>query len=204
MCHHCDTVSTRAPRIPAAEAKRRIVEATSRLLADRPFRELTVEDVMAETGLKRTVFYRHFTGLPDVVVFLLDDIRASMVEAGDPEEPGYLRAVLARVVDLAHRNGGLLRAVFDAAAVDADVERGLDEAMRWSIDATAALFEAGIAAGRTPPLDAHAVSHALTHMNFAVLVDAFGRKGEQADPERVLEALLTVWERVIVTQPGDA
>ncbi|MFA9271208.1 MAG: TetR/AcrR family transcriptional regulator [Baekduiaceae bacterium] len=198
-------MSTRAPRVPADEAKQRIVAAASALLADRPFRELTVEDVMAETGLKRTVFYRHFTGLPDVVLFLLDDIAASLTEAGDPNEPGFLRAVLSRVVDIAHRNGGLLRAVYDAAAVDAEVERRLDEATQWSIDATAALFQAGIDAGRTPPLDARAVSHALTHMNFAVLVDAFGRRDagdDLADPERVLGALMTVWERVIVTQPG--
>lgn len=199
----CDAVSTRAPRVPAQEAKQRIVEATSRLLAERPFRDVTVEDVMAETGLKRTVFYRHFGGLTDVVLFLLDDIRASLTEAGDPNEPDFLRTVLARVVDIASRNGGILRAVYDAAAVDARVERGLEEATEWSVEATAALFEAGIAAGRTPPLDAYAVSRALTLMNFAMLVDAFGRGGPlAADPDRVLDALLTVWERVIVEQPG--
>lgn len=199
----CDAVSTRAARVPAAEAKQRIVEATSRLLATRPFRALTVEDVMAETGLKRTVFYRHFTGLPDVVLFLLDDIRASLTEAGDPNEPGYLRTVLARVVDIASRNGGILRAVHDAAAVDARVEHGLREMTDWSVEATAALFEAGISAGRIPPLDAPAVSRALTLMNFAMLVDAFGGDGSLAgDPDRVLDALLTVWERVIVEQPA--
>lgn len=198
----CDAVSTRAPRIPAAEAKQRIVEAASRLLADRPLRDVTVEDVMADTGLKRTVFYRHFTGLPDVVLFLLDDIRASLTEAGDPSEPDFLRAVLTRVVDIASRNGGILRAAYDAAATDESVERRLQEMTDWSIETTAALFEAGIAAGRTPPLDAHAVSHALTHMNFAVLVDAFGRHPQTSDPDRVLDALLTVWERVIVEQPA--
>ncbi|MBJ7331309.1 MAG: TetR/AcrR family transcriptional regulator [Solirubrobacteraceae bacterium] len=195
-------MSLRAQRVPAAEAKRRITEAASRLLAGRPFRELTVEEVMAEAGLPRTVFYRHFTGLPDVVLGLVEALRLSLAEGGDPEAPDFLRTVLSRVVDIAHRNGGLLRAVYDAAAVDADVERALDEATRWSVDATAALFEAGMAAGRTPPLDAHAVSHALTQMNFATLVDAFGRHAETADPERVLEALMTVWERVIVVQPG--
>lgn len=199
----CDTVSTRAPRIPAAEAKQRIVDATSTLLAERPFRDVTVEDVMAEAGLKRTIFYRHFTGLPDVVLFLLDDIRASLTEGGDPEEPGFLRAVLTRVVDIAARNGGILRAAQDAAAVDARVEQGLREMTDWSVEATAALFEAGIAAGRTPPLDAYAVSRALTLMNFSMLVDAFGQGGPlAAEPERVLDALLTVWGRVIVEQPA--
>lgn len=196
----CDAVSTRAPRVPAEEAKRRIVEATGTLLATRPLRELTVEDVMDEAGLKRTVFYRHFTGLPDVVLFLLDDIRASLTEAGDPTQPGFLRAVMTRVVELASRNGPVLRAAYDAAATDATVERRLQQMTDWSVDATAALFEAGIAAGRTPPLDASAVSRALTLMNFSMLVDAFGR-GSISDPDRVLEALITVWERVIVEEP---
>lgn len=196
----CDAVSTRAPRVPAEEAKRRIVDATSALLATRPLRELTVEDVMEEAGLKRTVFYRHFTSLPDVVLFLLDDIRASLTEAGDPTQPGFLRAVMTRVVELASRNGPILRAAYDAAATDAHVERRLQEMTDWSVNATAALFEAGMAAGRTPPLDAQAVSRALTLMNFSMLVDAFGR-GSLDDPERVLEALITVWERVIVEEP---
>ena len=57
----CDTVSTssQSNRVPAADARARILAAARRLLLQRPFAELTVEQVMAEAGLARTVFYRH-------------------------------------------------------------------------------------------------------------------------------------------------
>src|SRR5688572_6827174 len=40
-----------------ATAERQILEGFEALLADRPFRDLTVEDVMANAGLSRTTFY---------------------------------------------------------------------------------------------------------------------------------------------------
>src|SRR3954470_15838674 len=77
----CDKVSThvsqsggRAPRVPRAEARRRIVEGAGRLLAPTRFRDLTVDAVMLEAGLARTLFYRHFDGLPHLVLGLLDDL----------------------------------------------------------------------------------------------------------------------------------
>ena len=54
------------------------------LLEDRRFRELTVEDVMAEAGLARTIFYRHFEGLPDLVLAALDDV---VIDDGRPAAP---------------------------------------------------------------------------------------------------------------------
>ena len=40
--------------------RRRILDAAEELLRRRAFRDLSVEAVMAETGLTRTAFYRHF------------------------------------------------------------------------------------------------------------------------------------------------
>ena len=50
--------------MPRAEAKRRIVAATATLLRKRRYNTLTIEQVMAEAGLARTVFYRYFDGSP--------------------------------------------------------------------------------------------------------------------------------------------
>src|SRR5215216_6035380 len=90
--HDCDTVSTtsqtsRGGRVPAAEARQRIEEAAARLLARVPFRELTVDAVMAEAGLARTIFYRHFAGLPHLLVARLEDLREALTRAGDPLAP---------------------------------------------------------------------------------------------------------------------
>src|SRR3954463_2213444 len=106
-------------RVPRDQARRRITAATSRLLEDRRFRELTVEAVMEEAQLSRTVFYRHFDSLADVVVSLLDEAVAEAAEiaitAPDPSVPDVLRAMLARGVELWARHGHLLAAVEEAA-----------------------------------------------------------------------------------------
>ena len=61
-------MSQRAPRVPANEARQQILAAARELLLDRPFAALTVGDVMTRAGLTRTVFYRHFDGLPQLEV----------------------------------------------------------------------------------------------------------------------------------------
>src|SRR3954471_11012250 len=109
------TRPARAARRPAARARRekareRIVAAAEHLLRERPYRELTVEEVMAEAGLSRTVFYRHFDGLPELVVSLLrtipdelmDELLSAPQDAGVPDPT---RAVLAAAVDAYARHG---------------------------------------------------------------------------------------------------
>jgi TetR/AcrR family transcriptional regulator, ethionamide resistance regulator len=182
--------------VPAAEARLRIEEAAARLLSERPFRELTVDTVMAEAGLARTVFYRHFAGLPDLLVARLEDLREALTGAGDPLAPGYTEAVLRRAIDVFAEHGAILRAIDDAARRDADVEVAYREFTEWAIDATAQLFDLGIDAGNLQPFDTAQVARALTLLNRAYLLDAL--TGEQPqDREVVLRTLMTVWTRTL-------
>jgi AcrR family transcriptional regulator len=194
----CDTVSTKrqTSRVPAAEARLRIEEAAARLLVERPFRELTVDTVMAEAGLARTVFYRHFAGLPHLLVARLEDLRAALTGAGDPLAPGYTEAVLRRAIDVFAEHGAILRAIDDAARRDADVEVAYREFTEWAIDATAQLFDLGIDAGNLQPFDTANVARALTLLNRAYLLDAFTGERPQ-DREVVLRTLMTVWTRTL-------
>ena len=141
-----------------SEARRRIVAATGRLLADRRFRDLTVEDVMAEAGLARTIFYRHFDGLPDLVLAALDDAVAE-----DAAPPADLHDMLERAVTLFARHGRLLVAVEEAAHHDPEVEQAYREAFERSVDATAALAP-------------RPVARALMHLNASYLTDALGAR----------------------------
>src|SRR5690606_6028099 len=119
-CHDCDTVSTRSRqrRVPAPEARARILAATERLLMrdGLRYRDLTVDGVMAEAGLARTVFYRHFDGLPAVLLALLDEVAGQLAEAVDAGDD--LRGVLEAVVAVYAEHGVLMRAVDEAAHVD--------------------------------------------------------------------------------------
>src|SRR3954468_10829181 len=130
MCHAGAAVSTRAAssaRRPAARARReqareRILAAAEQLLRTRPYRELTVDQLMAEAGLSRTVFYRHFDGLPELMLSLLTTIRDELAaELSAEPGPGFTRAVLEAAVDVYARHGTFLRAVAEAASHDASL-----------------------------------------------------------------------------------
>ena len=188
---------SRAPRLPKHEARDRIRDAAARLLTAGSYRDLTVDGVMAEAGLARTLFYRHFDGLPALVLSLLEDMRAALIEGGDPADPGFLRRVLERAVDAARRHGPLLRAIDDAARHDAEVERAYRAFVEWSVDTTAAIFHTNIAAGRVRDVpDVRATTQALTLMNGAFLIDTLGRDPD-FDPDVAVEALWTIWARVL-------
>jgi len=193
VCHTCDTVS-RAPRVPAAEARRQIVEATGRLLRDRRFREVTVDDVMAEAGLSRTVFYRHFDGLPAVVVGLLDDLLAAIVAVADEGDRESLRTQLAMVVRTFREHGPLLLAFDEAARLDPRVEDVYRAWFEHTVEVSAELIERGVERGHTPPMPVRDVARALTAMNGNYLLDLVARDPD-FDEAAALEALWTVWSR---------
>jgi AcrR family transcriptional regulator len=186
-------------RVPRAEAHRRIVAATGRLLEDRRFRELTVESVMTEAGLARTVFYRHFESLADVVVGLLDQAVADAadvaIRAPDPSVPEVLRAMLERGVELYARHGHLLAAVEEASHHDPEVERVYHEAFERSVETTASLLAAGVANGHYV-LEPLPVARALMHLNAGYLSDVLARD-PHGDREQALTTLWTIWARLL-------
>ena len=89
-------------RVRREEARERILAAAENLLLERPYRDITVEQVMAGAGLSRTVFYRHFDGLPDVLLTLLRMIEGELVApmlAPVTDAETWLRELLAGGVD---------------------------------------------------------------------------------------------------------
>lgn len=182
--------------MPRQEARRRIVEATARLLGERRFRELSIDAVMREAGLSRTVFYRYFDGLPHVVISLLDELLDQIVDetaaAGRPGEPEVLRANLQHTVELFERHAPLMRGLIEAAAVDAEVEEAYRAMVDRSVDAIAQSIADGIAAGRLRQVPAREVARALALMNGHYLLDALDRE-PRIDPAVALEALWTIW-----------
>jgi AcrR family transcriptional regulator len=186
-------------RVPRDEARRRITVATSRLLEDRRFRELTVEAVMEEAALSRTVFYRHFDSLADVVVGMLDeavaDATAIAISAPDPSVPEVLRAMLARGVELWARHGHLLAAVEEAAHHDPEVERVYHEAFERSVETTASLLAGGVANGHYV-VEPWPVARAMTHLNAGYLSEVLARE-PNGDRDEALRTLWTIWARML-------
>jgi AcrR family transcriptional regulator len=192
----------RAPRVPASEARQRIADAAVRLLATTRFRDLTVDAVMAEAGLARTVFYRHFDSLPALAVALLTDMVADVERLAEPladadlpelrEE--VLRGQLDVLVDRYARYGPLLLAFDDAAALDAEIEALRTAQLERALAMTTTLFATGIERGVLAPLGSPGVPLALVVMNHAYLLAEFGQGGGDADRARA--TLWTIWSRV--------
>ena len=189
------STTERATRIPHVESRRRIIEATRDLIAERSFAELTVRDVMAHAGLARTLFYRHFDALPDLAPELLPDsddpLVAQVERLGEPGE--MIEAMVSGLVDTFANHGRLLRAIDDAARHDADVAARLDTALAGPRDLIARLL-AGVP---NPPPDPEESARLLQASHRAYLLDTFGSGHDTAlARKRAHGALMALWERI--------
>ena len=70
--------TVRRRRTPEA-AQREIVEAAEALLRERPFRELTVDEVMRRTGLSRPSFYVYFKDRHELVLRVVAHLEAELL-----------------------------------------------------------------------------------------------------------------------------
>jgi TetR/AcrR family transcriptional regulator, ethionamide resistance regulator len=184
-------------------AEREILAAAEELLRERPFRDLTVDEVMRRTELSRPSFYVYFRDRNHLVLRVVERLGEEQwtlsegwfeqTGAGGPES---FRAALEGVVGVWDRHGPVMHALSDAATVDPDVELAHSSLMQTFIDATTTHIEAEIEAGRILPLDARETARALTLMNDAYLLAALGRT-RTATPDKVVETLATIWTRTL-------
>src|SRR5215471_10835418 len=81
------------------ETRERIVTAATELIRDRPYAELNVDEVMRAAGLGRTIFYRHFDDLGDLMLRVNRPAIAELFETQPRVEdigPGEEEAVIRR------------------------------------------------------------------------------------------------------------
>jgi AcrR family transcriptional regulator len=190
--------ASRRPRHDPRESEREILAAAEQLLRECPFREVTVEAIMARTGLKRPAFYAHFRDRYDVVLRVVGELQQALLEVAerwfageDPETD--VRAALEGVVAVYIEHGHVLRAVADAASSDVRVQETYHALLALFVDATAERIRADQARGRTPAaIDAAETARALVLMNERYLSSVFGG-AESTSPARVVEVLTHIW-----------
>jgi AcrR family transcriptional regulator len=195
------TQNRRIRRSPEA-AEREILDAAEALLADRTYRELSVDELMRRTGMTRSTFYHYFGSLEDVAVGLLRRVQAEMVEAAQPwlataaETDDPVSNIQNGILGVAHvfaRHGSVLAAIDQAA----HHHQGVEQAWRTSVlePWTAAVviqIEANRERGLTTVDSPEQVAQALLLMNMAVFVERLGR--EPVDrPEDVAATLARIW-----------
>jgi AcrR family transcriptional regulator len=182
--------------------RREILAAADLFLREHPFRELSVDALMAQTDLTRTAFYRHFEDVTALVLQLLEEVGGELhtvavrwVETAPDDFPAAAHEGLAGIVSFFDRNGPLVKAVADASATDHEIEQGYN----GFVDAFVDLIESGldrmIERGRLKPCNTRHLARALNFMNERYLLDEFGR-GE-GDPAAALATLERVWLRTL-------
>ena len=186
-------------RIGKAERTRAaILDAALGFLWSRPFRELTITELMESTGVSRSAFYQYFAGLPEVMQalqdMLLGEIFAAvepwLVDTGDPV--ALVHETMAGLVRVCHQRGPFIRAMSDAAATDEVYGEAWNQFLREFDDAVAARIEADQGQGLIPDFEARPVAVALNRLDASTLIHAFGQH-PRMDPEPVREAISRIW-----------
>lgn len=185
--------------------RERILDAARAILVERGAVGLSVSAVMERSGISRTVFYRRFDDVADVIGEILRMVRAELADrAGDwfldPEAVGTRDVIVPNAM----RSGAVIRphaallcAISDAAGADERL-RSLwwSELLQPRLDATVAAIERDQRAGAVrPDLDAHRAALALTLMGERVALELLGRRGES--PEEYARVIAPIWEAIL-------
>jgi AcrR family transcriptional regulator len=185
------------------QIRERIVAAATELVRRTPYGSLTVDDVMREAGLGRTLFYRHFDDLGDLLLRagreaidgLLEAQRAfSAAAIGDG--PDLVRLALEPAVAVYERHGPLLRAIAEAAAGDELIAAGQQSMRRRFNELAEQALQAMPHIAAHSPADVAETARALNLMNESYLLDAFGRE-PRVSAGTAAQTLVEIWTALI-------
>ena len=175
-----------------------ILNAAVDFLWSHPFRDMTVNSLMAPTGVGRSAFYQYFKDLHELMEILLDTVKGEVMAATGPWFAGVgdpvvlLSESLDGLVEVCYQQGPILRATTDAATTDERLEKAWAQFVKQFHDGVIIRIEADQAQGLIPDFDARPVAIALNLMDAYTLIDAFGRR-PRSKREPVRDALGRIW-----------
>lgn len=188
--------------------RRQILAAADTCLRERPYRELSVEVVMAGTGLTRTAFYRHFDDISDLVLQLIEEFLRDLYAVAErwSAEAGEAYPIPAQIglhatVNFFAAQGPLVRAITEAAVADERIEHGHRRLRAPFIELTARTLDRLTEEGRLDVPDTRSMAEALNLMTEAYLLEQFGRE-PIGSPEEALATLETIWLRALAPPPS--
>jgi AcrR family transcriptional regulator len=189
----------RRPKHDPRESEREILEAAEQLIRERPLREVTVAEIMRQTGLKRPAFWRHFRDRSDLIARVGEQISQELVAAasgwfeGEQHSQQDLVDAIERATIVYAEHAAVMKALADDAPTDAQAEaayRGIVESL---VAAVTRRIRAEQSLGAiSPQLDAQETARALLWMNERYLYQSMDR-----DPlpnvARMTSVLTHVW-----------
>lgn len=174
-----------------------ILNAALDFIWTHPFRDMTVNSLMARTGVGRSAFYQYFKDLHEVMEALLDVLQTDIFEAAQPwivgvgDPVALVHESLTGVMRVCYTRGPLLRAIADAATFDERFEKNWNQFLGGFDNASCDRIEADQKQGLIPAFDARPVAIALTRLDAYTILEAFGQHPRK-QPEPILDALFRI------------
>jgi AcrR family transcriptional regulator len=195
------TTQTKRIRRTPSDAEREILDAAEAILAERPFRDLSVDELMRRTGMRRSSFYHYFRRLDEVAIALVRRVQGEMMdaaapwlEAGEQVDPveAAERAIGSSAAIFA-RHSRVLTAIHEASFQHEAVQSAWREGVLedW-IRAIATQLHAQRERGVTQVDEPEETARALLLMNTTVFVERLGKLPPD-DPEDVARTLSRIW-----------
>ncbi len=187
---------------PSGDDREQAILATAeRLLGERSFADISVDDLAKGAGLSRPTFYFYFKSKEAVLLSLLEPV----IAGADAEFDGAIQR-LPTDPRRVWRNG--IKAFFTAFASHRALARSATEALAtsselrtvWSgfmqkwIDQTAAMITAERARGAAPEtIPATDLATSLNQMNERTMMAALSAETPAVNEERVVDTLTHIW-----------
>ncbi|MFE5286020.1 TetR/AcrR family transcriptional regulator [Nocardia sp. NPDC056611] len=196
--------ATRGRRVPAIsgdDRERAILIGTERLLGERSYAELSVDDLAKSAGISRPTFYFYFASKEQVLLSLFDKVlREARANRGDVllhldqgEEKGWRAAIGAFVATFAaHRAvaSAALAAQFTSPAVQEQWSQVMDQFVGDALAAIESERRRGAAPDGIPARD---LATSLSWMVERNLFASFAGQGPAVAEERLLDTLVSIY-----------
>jgi AcrR family transcriptional regulator len=180
-----------------------IFAATEKLLAEQPFADLSVSQIIQDAGISRATFYHYFSSKLGIIAGLLARVMDEMFETaspflhhdGSPDIADSLRRSISAAMDNWSEHRILLRTVMENWASDVELEAQWFGAMSRFAEAVAVEIDEQRAAGKLPAgRPSRQLATALCWSTARCLYIA-GRGLDPAlgDEHAAVETLVTLW-----------
>lgn len=182
----------------SARTRAEIEAAAFEFLWSRPFRDLTVNSLMASTRVGRSAFYQYFRDVHELMEALLVTLEDEILQVAAPwfsgsgDPVGLLDRSLTELVTICYRRGPFLKAVADAATTDSRLEKAWNEFLGRFDDAVSARIAADQALGLISSFDPRPIAITLNRMDAYTFIQAFGQR-PRSSPEPVHVAIRRLW-----------
>ena len=198
----------RSPRPSGDDREQAILATAERLLEERSFADISVDDLARGAGLSRPTFYFYFKSKEAVLLSLLEPLIARADSEFDgavqrlPTDPRKIwRNGIKAFFTAFDSQRAVARAGTEALATSPEVRAIWSSFMQRWIENTAVMIRAERARGAAPEtIPAEDLATSLNQMNERMMMATLSAEQPAVDKDRVVETLAHIWVSSIYSE----